>query len=376
MIFASKLDLTIPVSDKLKLEAGSKISSVETENATLFKYREEHVEWMEIENRSNTFMYTEQVMAGYINANTQMGQFMVQAGLRVEHAESEGFSMTLDQKVPRSYTDYFPSLSLSHRIGEKHGLSYTYSRRLDRPGYKSLNPFEFYLDEYTFERGNPFLNPQYSHNFGLNYSLGNALYISANYSHTTDAISEIVEQNEEENTTFKTELNLDNFKSYSLNVMMPKVWTEWFTSRLSYTSFLNEFNSSFSEGEIDKGQLSHVLFLGNEFSLPGGLNIELSGNYQSRLVYGIFELDPRWHMNFGISKRVMNGKGSIKFNVSDVFLTNNSSVDIQQGDIDLFIDQVNDTRRASLSFNYNFGNQKVKRARRRQTATEEEKGRI
>ena len=180
------------------------------------------------------------------------------------------------------------------QLGEKHSLSYTYSRRLDRPGYKSLNPFEYYLDEYTFERGNPFLNPQYSHNFGLNYSLGNALFVSANYSHTTDAISEIIEQNEEENTTFKTEMNLDDFRSYSLNVMAPKVWTEWFTSRLSYTSFLNEFNSTFSEGDIDKGRLSHVIFLGNEFSLPNGLNLELSGNYQSKLVYGIFELDPRW----------------------------------------------------------------------------------
>ena len=376
MIFASKIDLTVPVSEKLKLEVGSKISSVETENATLFKDKQGSEGWMDISTRSNTFMYTEQVLAGYVNANTQMGPFMVQAGFRVEHTDSEGFSVTLDQKVPRSYTDYFPSLSLSHQLGEKHSLSYTYSRRLDRPGYKSLNPFEYYLDEYTFERGNPFLNPQYSHNFGLNYSLGNALFVSANYSHTTDAISEIIEQNEEENTTFKTEMNLDDFRSYSLNVMAPKVWTEWFTSRLSYTSFLNEFNSTFSEGDIDKGRLSHVIFLGNEFSLPNGLNLELSGNYQSKLVYGIFELDPRWQMNFGISKRVMNGKGSIKFNISDIFLTDNSKVDIQQGDIDLVVDQVNDTRRASLSFNYNFGNQKVKRARRRQTATEEEKGRI
>ena len=64
------------------------------------------------------------------------------------------------------------------RFNKKHNLSFTYSRRLERPNYKDLNPFENYLDQYTFEKGNPFLNPQYSDAFGLSYAMGRQLFVA------------------------------------------------------------------------------------------------------------------------------------------------------------------------------------------------------
>lgn len=375
-IFASQVDFVLPLDDQSKIEIGSKYSNVSTQNGTFFKYQGEDKQWVDLNDRSNTFMYTEEVMAGYVNVSNKLGPIMVQGGLRIEHTESEGFSVTLDQRVPRNYTDFFPSVSMSHMIGKKHSLSYAYSRRLNRPNYKSLNPFEFYLDEYTFERGNPFLNPQYSNNFSVNYSLGNALFVSLNYSHTKDAITEVIEQDASTNRTFQTELNLDDFRNYSINVTVPKVWNEWWVTRLNYNGFYNQYNSDFSEGTIDRGQYSNVIYLGNEFNLNNDWNMELSGYYQSGITFGVMTIDPRYSIDYGVSKKVLDGRGTIKFNVTDIFWSQQSKVVIDQGDIDLVVDQRNDTRKASLTFNYSFGNQEVKQARRRSTATEAETKRL
>lgn len=375
-ILASKLDLTIPVSDKLNLEFGGKISMVETDNKTKFEHKDLNDNWVDEVNRSNDFIYNEDVMAVYVNGSTSLGEFMIQGGLRMEHTESEGKSITLDRVVPRSYTDLFPSLSVSKSFKGEHNVSATYSRRLERPNYRDLNPFESYLDQYTFSKGNPMLNPQYSNAFGVNYSMGRKLFVAFNYSHTTDAITDVIEQLSEENKSFQTNQNLDDLNNVSLTLSAPKVWSEWWTTRANYTSFYNEFKSVIPSGILDNRNLAHIFNVNNEINLPGGVTMEVSGRYQTKMVFGLFEIAPRGGLDLGFSKKVMNGKGSLKVNVSDIFRTNNSNVDIIQDDINLLVDETNDTRRVSVNFSYRFGNDKVKAAKKRRTAADEESGRI
>lgn len=375
-IFASKLDLTIPVNDKVNLEIGGKVSMVETVNGTLFEYMNSENNWINQVDRSNDFMYNEDVWAAYVNGSGSIGSVMVQAGLRMEHTESKGESITLDKVVPRSYTNLFPSISFSKAFNEKNNLSLTYSRRLERPNYKDLNPFENYLDQYTFQKGNPLLNPQYSDAFGLNYAMGRKLFVAFNYSHTTDAITEVIEQLSEENQTFQTKQNLEDNNTMSLTISAPKIWTEWWTSRLNYTGFYNEFKSAIPSGFLDNNSLTHMFNLNNEIQLPGSWDLELSGRYQSEMTYGLFVIEPQGSLDIGFSKKFLDKKASIKIGVSDILRTRRSRVIIDQDDINLIVDQQNDTRRVSINLSYRFGNQKVKAAKKRKTAAEEESGRI
>ena len=376
-IFASTADLTIPITESINVETGIKFSQVTTESNTHFESKDMDGVWVAEPLRSNDFIYDEDVYAAYVNGTFSILDIMVQAGLRVEHTESLGNSMTTGSVVPRSYTNAFPSLSLSKQLGEKHNLSFSYSRRLERPNYRKLNPFEDYLDQYTFQRGNPFLNPQYSNSFGLNYALGNSLFVAANYSHTTDAITDILIQNSETNTTFQTNENVDDTRSYSLTLSAPKVWTEWWTSRINATGFYNDFISALSDGsQLDNSSFGAQLNLNNEIQLPGGVNMELSGSYQSKLVYGQLTIEPRGSLDVGFSKRVLDGKGNLRLSVSDILFTSNSEVYVDQSNINLFVDQRNDTRRVTINFSYNFGNEKVKRARQRRTSSSEASERI
>ncbi|GLR16446.1 TonB-dependent receptor domain-containing protein [Portibacter lacus] len=374
-IFASRLDFTKTLAKEYQLELGAKYSMVRTDNDTKFSAFENQ-EWVNQVDRTNNFIYDESVIAAYANIAKSFGKVNVQAGLRMEHTNSNGNSITLDQSVPRTYTDLFPSVSLSHKLGEKHDLSYSYSKRLNRPNYQALNPFVEYLDDYTFEKGNPFLNPQYSDAIGVNYGYGGFLFVSANYSYTKDAITEVIEQNSELSQTFQTNVNLDNYNSGSLTVSSGIPWKEFGMTRINLTSFYNGFKSVIPSGTLNNQSLGYNIYLGNEFNLPLDITMELNANYQSGLTYGLFEISPQYGIDMGFSKDVLKGKGSIKIGLDDIFYTRQNKVQIRQDDIILNIDQMRDSRRVKASFKYNFGSEKVKGARRRTTATEDESSRI
>ena len=110
--------------------------------------------------------------------------------------------------------------------------------------------------------------------------------------------------------------------------------------------------------------------------MPGSWSMEVSGKYQTAMTFGLFEIDPQGSLDIGLSKSLFDDKANLKIGVSDIFRTRNSKVIIDQDDINLIVNQKNDTRRVSVSFSYRFGNQKVKAARKRSPAAEEESGRI
>lgn len=374
-IIASKLDFTKTLKSDYQLELGAKLSMVRTDNDTKFEALENE-EWINQINRTNNFIYDEDVLAAYANVSKTFGGINIQAGLRMEHTMSNGNSVTLDEAVPREYTNLFPSLSLSHTLREKHSLSYNFSRRINRPNYRDLNPFVEYLDDYTFGIGNPFLNPQYSNNFGLNYGYGNLFFISANYSHTKDAITEVIEQFADENKTFQTHQNLDDYHFASLTISTSIPWKELAVTRINITAFYNDFQSTIPSGVLDNQNVAYFAYVGNEFNLPASITMEISGTYRSSMTYGLFDIQPEYGIDLGFSKDVINGKGNLKIGIDDIFYTRINRVSVLQDDIDLFVYQERDSRRVKLSFKYKFGNNKIKDARRRDTATSDEQSRI
>ena len=249
---------------------------------------------------------------------------------------------------------------MSHTIGKKHSLSYNYSRRINRPSYQALNPFIGYLDEYTFEIGNPFLNPQYSNSVGVNYGFGNLFFISANYSQTKDAMTEVIEQFSSENKTFQTNINLDNYNSadltFSTSIPLGKIGV----TRINLTSFYNDFKSSIPSGTLDNQNVAYHIYIGNEFNLPAGIIMEVTGTYQSKLTYALFKLNAQYGVDLGFSKDILNGKGSLKIGVDDIFDIRQNDVFVRQDDIYLDVTQKRDTRRVKVSFKYKFGNNKLK----------------
>ncbi len=374
-IQALKLDYTQPLKGDVNLEAGLKSSFVETDNSIRF-LRNQDTEFVVDTFLTNQFLYEETIHAAYINASKQFKGFSIQTGLRAEYTISDGVSVTLDERVKRDYLNLFPSLSLSHTIAEKHNLSYSYSRRIDRPSYQDLNPFTFFLDKYTFGRGNPFLRAQYTNSFSVNYGFKQNFMVTLSYSHTEDAMTEVLEQDDEARTTYQTRANLAQFDNYSVNFSAPVKIANWWSARINVSAFINHFQSAYLASQIDNRQLSYNAYVSNTFTLPKGFRGELSGFYNSAGVYGMFETQPQYAIDAGIFKSLWNGKANLKLNVSDLFFTNRWNVNIQQDNINANVKGQFESRRANLTFTYKFGNKEVKPTRQRSTATEEEQNRV
>ena len=282
-------------------------------------------------DRSNHFTYKENINAGYVNYNRAFKGIIVQAGVRVENTVTDGTSNGLkntsggyvkyDSTFKRDYTDVFPSAAVTFNKKPKSQFSFTYSRRIDRPAYQDLNPFEFKLDEYTFMKGNINLRPQYTNSFGLTHTYKYKLNSTLNYSHVKDMFVQLPDTTEG-TKAFLSKRNLATQDIVSLNITYPfqyKAYSLFTSLNANYS----HYTANFGVGRtIDLNALGSTLFMQNSLKFAKTWTAELSGFYNSPSIYqGTFKAKAIWAIDGGLQKQVMKGKGTIKASVSDIFHT-------------------------------------------------------
>ncbi len=374
-IFAAKVDFSIPSKSKAKIDIGAKSSFVKTDNDFLFEQLIDN-SWQKDVGKTNQFIYTEFVNAAYINVGKQWKKVGIQSGLRAEHTISEGNSITLNKIVARNYLSLFPTIFVNQTISKDHAMRYSYSRRIGRPNYQQLNPFLFFLDPYTFQKGNEFLTPQFTDNSELTYSYKGGSSISFGYSFTKDNIFDIIEQEDNTRKTFQTSTNIEKVENFSVNVSFPLTIKKWWTVNNNFSVYYNRFRDrNISGGVLDIGQTAYNFYTGSTFSFKKGWSAEANMWYNSPNIFGIIRATkPMYAVNAGVQK-VFDKKSRVKLNVNDLFLTSFMNGKIDYQNIDLVVNNRWASRRATISYTYTFGNQNVKSARRRSTATDDLKRR-
>ncbi len=338
--------------------------------------------------RSNNFKYTENINAAYVNYNKQYKGFMVQVGLRVENTNSKGTSkgfkqvspgsslITYDSTFDRSYTDFFPSASFTINKNPMSQWSFSYSRRVDRPAYQDLNPFEFKLDEYTYQKGNTQLTPQYTNSFGITNTYKYRLTTALNYSHVKDVFSQIIDT-AEKSKTFRTTRNLATQDIVSLNISFPFQW-KWYSVFANVNANYAHYKADFGVGRtIDLDAYAYKIFTQHTFKLDKTYTAEISAWFSSPTIYqGTFKSKSMGSVDLGIQKTIFNGKGNLKLAVSDVFKT------LRWAGTSEFAGQYVsahgnwESRQFKINFSYRFGKMSVKAARQRATGVEEESKRV
>jgi len=371
---------------KGRLGVGFKTSVINTDN-NFGRYNVQQLkpEIKELDiDRSNQFNYSENINAAYVNYNKQYKGVMVQFGLRVENTHSTGDSYGLNddgtvdksskESFERDYTDFFPSAALSFNKNPMSQWGVSYSRRIDRPAYQDLNPFEFKLDEYTYMKGNTELRPQYTNIISVSHTYKYKLTTKLSYSHVTDMFTQLVDT-AEESKAYMTKKNLADQDVVSLNVSYPYMYK-------SYSAFVN-FNGNYSHYKADFGggdrvvnldvvafniYMQHALKIGKK-----GWSAEVSGWYNSPSVWaGTFESESLWSMDAGVQKSIFKGQGNLKVAVTDVFHSIKWKGESNFSGQKLIASGYGDSRQLRTSFTWKFGSNQVKAARQRNAASEEE----
>jgi len=375
-IKAFKVDYNVALSKTIKLEAGLKSSWVKTDNDLRAEELINNV-WQNDIRRSNQFIYDENVNAAYTNINKEFKNTSVQLGLRVEQTNSTGNLITNNDVVERSYFDFFPTLFLQQKLSENNQIGFSYSRRIDRPSYDALNPFVYYLDQYTYNKGNPFLKPQYTNNFEVSYTFMQKYLLSLNYSRVNDVITQVLLPDESQKALYQTNANLAKNISYGANLNVPIKPAKWWDMNNNLNVFHLSFEAPDLGGkELKTGKTSFQFKMQNSFIIVKGLTAELSGSYESPIDYGTLSIGSRYFVDMGISKSLLNKKASLKLAMSDVFNTNESNITSAYPGLSYDLYQKNDTQIGRISFTYRFGKNEIKPARRRSVGTEAEQGRM
>ena len=378
----AKLYYVHPLKNKAKLEAGGKISFVSSDNDAKFVDMSTGSPVVDV-NKTNRFFYKENNNAAYINFSKAYKKFDWQFGLRGEQTNIETHQVKGDLRFDSSYFQVFPSAYFNYHFKEDKTLGVSVSRRIDRPGYSQLNPFLFLIDVTTYATGSPGLRPQLTWSYEISYTL-KSLSFTLGYSHTRDnqniAIARFgdVFPNipSDENVTVQIPINLESSDYFGLTIAAPVRIAKWWNMINNGNIFYNHFNGSLAGTTLDNGKPAFNLSTNNSFTFNKGWGAELNANYNSGGQYGFMVSKSQWGLSTGAQKTVLKNKGTVRLNVTDIFWTNRPRATITYPGV--YIEKwhaYRESRVATLSFTYRFGSNKVQAARRRATASEEERQR-
>jgi outer membrane receptor protein involved in Fe transport len=379
-IFSAMMDYEKSVG-KFKFSAGAKYSYISTDNSLAFYNIENNLPVRDT-TRSNDFTYLEKVAAAYLIINAKPTErISIDAGLRVENTSSLGELVsavpTPDDVVARNYTNLFPNVSVSYNDQEKHALSLSFGRRITRPNYQNLNPFEYKLSELSAWRGNPFLEPNYITNYQVTYSFKRKLVISNTFSITKNYFANIFEVVDDKGVIIIPR-NIEKVTNNGLSASYPQKVFKWW----QFYSYLI-YNYSTYSGDIEGTVIdldAHIVNfrLQNNFSLPLGIAMELSYFVTSPWIWrGTVNVDGTHSVNLGLKREFFNERLLLQVTANDLF--NTGSTYYYESDYGGRIVDGNiffDGRRIGINATYKFGNLQAKQASRRKSAIDAELNRI
>jgi iron complex outermembrane recepter protein len=363
-----------------KLGAGFKTSIVGTDNAFDFYNIVSGDEALD-DSRSNHFKYTENVSALYLNYQRTVKKFDFQAGVRMENTVSEGdlhSATTADDKnVKRSYTDFFPSGGISWNLHKNHSLGLMYSARIDRPNYQELNPFEYKLDELSFRKGNPFLNPQYSNKIELSHTYKYTTTTSVSYSRTNDFFAQIADTIPG-GKSYLTTRNLATEDVVSLDVSTSQQFTKWYSIYFNGGIYNSAYNADFGNGKtINTSFMVFNMYAQNTFKLPAGFTFEISGWFNTGGIWGgTYKTKSQGSLDLGLQKKLFHDQATLKLSYSDILLTAPWDSENTYAGI---VSRANgnwESQQFRASFTWRFGNKQMKNIRQRTSGSESEQKRI
>jgi outer membrane receptor protein involved in Fe transport len=392
-------DYSNPINDKSKFEIGARASIREINNSLSYV----------ISGKTSTTAYNNQdrVYAAYATYSNRIKNFGYQLGLRAESSDNQGILNGKERFEMEFPISLFPSVFLSQKLSDNDDLQLNYSRRINRPGFWQLFPFTDYTDSLNISRGNPGLDPEFTNSLELSYSKvfknRDNLIASIYFKNTNNLITSII------SPEFDTVLNRDSVlvssyvnanRSYvtGLELTSRNKITKWW----DVTSNANFFTSKIDlENQPDPDQfLSYFLKLNNSFRLPKNISIQLSADYQSKIISapggrggggrgggfggggGMFGggsqsaaqgfIRPNFGMDAGIRFEFLkNRTASISLNVNDILRTR--KYDAHTESLPFFIQDVQrrrDPQVARLAFNWRFGKMDATLFKRKNTRAE------
>ena len=314
------IDYTNAFNDRFKLEAGYKgdINSSDSRTTTwndLLKYEEET-------SLYNDFRYDENIQALYATLTGKVGAFNFMGGLRGEYTHyttsSPGKGEASADKYVRNYFDLFPSAFVAYTFKESNELQLNYTRRVNRPRGRQLNPFKNISDSTNISYGNPYLLPEYTNSLELNYikNWEQHMFSASIYYRSTDGVSQQISYLDG-STLYSTYANVTDSRRGGVELVGKNRLFGW----LDLTSTVNLYyykmdgfdytygdNTTHYKGSEDFSWDARVIA---NLMLPWNLRLQLTGSYNSATYSPQGKNYASYWLDGGLRRSFLQGKLSV-----------------------------------------------------------------
>ncbi|AVR45443.1 TonB-dependent receptor [Christiangramia fulva] len=361
-IFSAKVDFRLPFSTTSSLETGLKASKVISDSDLKFYHLEDETFQFD-EDISNRFRYTENIYAAYASYDNKINDtWNVKLGLRIEETTGEAKLYNMDGDYKRDYLNFFPNVMVQQKVSENYMLDYSFTRRITRPNYQTLNPAIFYLDPYSYILGNPDLEPQITNSLKLSQTIAKKYHLSLGYDFAKNYMAENPTTDPETGETVYTTENLKSFRSYTASVIAPIEFASFWYANNTFVVNQQNYDLMFEGRQQQNKNLFYMLQSNHQLSLPWDLSLELNGTFRGPLAIGVYTVDSQWWLDAGLKKSFMNERLNVSLKATDIFKTRDMHVEGEYGSNSLTIDQYFFNRALSLNIRYSFSKgSKIKR---------------
>lgn len=296
-IATATLALEKNFSPRWSLKAGAKYTYNDMHNNALYEYRKGDA-WLRNDRQSFTIDYTENIAAAYAIASAKLGAWSLVAGLRGEYTHTTG------KGVGQDYFSLFPNANVSYSFSREKGWSLIaqYARTIERPRFWSLNPQRMQISDYTYQTGNPSLDPAFKHDVSLTLVAAHKYTLTAGVQIVNDEIQQTMRADPENPDLLQLAwVNYDATKGYYLSANLPFQPAKWWqlNANVTYMRRGQRVEQHGAEEFFNWGFVN----LSTTFTLPAKFYIDLSYRYQSRLDLGNCWVEPDHRLQAGIKKR-------------------------------------------------------------------------
>lgn len=350
------IDLEKNLKGSLSFNIGGKYSVSRTDY--LMQYRKGLTELSTLDsNMSNDFLYNEKILAFYTSVSKSLKNWQFKAGIRAEHTDYDGNSSSGEQKISRNRWDWFPSAYINRKLGDNHSLTVSYGRRINRPGFRQLNPFTFYTSANNIQEGNPNLLPFFSNNIQLEYLLKSKYSFTAGFQNTKNGIATRI--NNIEGLIISRDENISDNYNVFLSAYIPIKITKWWEFNINTTLRNTKIDVS-SIPEVHRSKFSQNFWATNRINLPNKYYLEISGFYNRNTFYDFYDAHNVGKIDIYVKKSFFNDKLTTRLEIGDPFHLFKPGQDIITPTLvrNIYRNKIDFSRYIGVWFNYNFSSGK------------------
>ena len=298
-VMTATLALDKKFSPRWSLRAGAKYTYNDMHNDALYEYVKDDA-WVRNDDQSFTINYTENIAAAYGILSANLGRWNLVAGVRGEYTRTQGKGGDISQ----DYFSLFPNANISYALSGDgaYSLIAQYARTIERPRFWCLNPQRFQISDYTYQIGNPNLDPSYKHDVSLTLVLKHKYTVTGGVTIQTGEVQQTMQPDADDPNRLRIAwVNYDTTKNYYLSANLPFQFTKWWSLNVNAT-YIRQ-GQRVDQHSPEKHFDLCFANTSTTFTLPAKFYIDLSYRFQSRITLGNVWVEPMHFINAGIKKR-------------------------------------------------------------------------